>query len=690
MSNQLHDNTKITNTGLTDAFAKKAQTNALNTLASGVTWNGDINFDIMGNDFKSKVLELDQSMVTPQKCLEKTELDAETILLLNDLFDSYKVSTTSMSETERAMAWGLMFRYLYYVRSVRAAGKKSRLLFYYLFARLHTEFPQTCCALISLIPEFGYFGDLDVLITKMSHCLDVVEAALECYKKNLDADCTLLFGKPLADLRTTAETQKVKQINASLKTKSVAEIRAFVGPNRLSLAAKWFPREGKSGSAFRKSFLKKAFYPNGEIDELERISPNEAKTRMGYLEMLFRHVLSTLNQCLLTGESMMCEQKSEGRTWQHIPIAGAPAKFVTKYRKALANEDLKNQVPEYQQDTGNRYPEKEDRVLARRNLIKTLMEGKLKGAAQDIEKLSSIIYDHIEQTYDSQRCTLSKQLSVTERQVIAAQWSDLVAKLNEEITALIVKSKEEAEKAGELFLDPRNVIPIVDTSGSMGGAKVQHSAIGLGILGTSLSTMKGCLISFSNEPEVFHLDMSGDKDVFDHFLAIMNGPTGLSTNVDATYRLLLKMMVDSGTKETDFALMYLTDGQFDDQCYVPELGRVSPGQFQQTYVARLEKAFNDEGYNLPRTIFWNLNSKSPGFPVTSDMKGFQVVSGYSQTLMEQVFTGDYKYEVQADGSVKVTVDPWSSFLKALLNPAYDQVSQIVATTGEGCLKHLQK
>ena len=58
--------------------------------------------------------------------------------------------------------------------------------------------------------------------------------------------------------------------------------------------------------------------------------------------------------------------------------------------------------------------------------------------------------------------------------------------------------------------------------------------------------------------------------------------------------------------------------------------------------------------------------------------------------MIQVFTGDYKYELQADGSVKVSVDPWETFLKAILNPAYDQVSQVVSAVGEGCMKHLQK
>lgn len=697
-----------THTGLASAFAQMALANAQANLADGVTWNGDVNFGSMGSDFKAKFLELDQKMVTPQDNLKKAELDAGTVALLDSYVEAFKVATTSMSEVDRAKTWGLMFRYLYYVRSVRAAGKKSRLLFYYLFSRLYKEFPRTCCELLTLVPEFGYFGDLDVFISQMSNCPDVVDAALGVYKAHLDADCVLLWGKPLAELREKEMAKQVAQTNDSLKSMSVEQVRTFVGARRFSLAAKWFPREGKAGSAFRKEFLIKVFYPNGGIKELERISPSEAETRLGYLQMLLRRVLSSLNQCLLVGETMMCETAEDARTWADIPVAVAPAKFVTKYRKALANEKLKESVPEYMTETGNRFPDNEDRVLARQNLLKALIDGKLKGAAQDIDRLSKVIYSHLHHgSYNmGGRKTLSKTLTATERKVIASQWSDLVAKVKKEITDTIEESKKEAAESGELFLDPRNVIPVVDTSGSMESAKVQDTAVGLGILASNLSSMPGCLISFSERPEIFHLDMSGKSDVFDHFLAIMNGPSGLSTNVDATYRLLLNLMVSSGTKETDFALLFLSDGQFDAQCYCEPDSKASSSSsmqygfgysrtsssanFQKTFIARLEQAFTAKGYNLPRTVFWNLNSHAPGFSATADMKGLQAVSGYSQTLMIQVFTGDYKYETQADGSVKVSVDPWTTFLKAILNPAYDQVSQVVSAVGEGCLKNLQK
>lgn len=706
MSSYTISQNKNTNT-LAGAFASFAKSSAEESLKTGVTWNGDVNYSSLGDDFESKFLGFDQKMVTPQSCLKAAALDDDTRVLFDAHFNELMDFVRSKSDQERAKAFGLVFRYLFYVRSVRVAGKKSRLLFYYLFERLFTVFPKTCCALLSLVPDYGYFGDLDHLITQMSGIDVVVKAAEEVYLNHLNTDCQLIWGKPLNGVTKDEATS----LNEKLKTMTTEEVRAFIGAKRLSLAAKWFKREGKKNSGHRKEILVSVYFPNGGITDLEAskdpMARALAKKRLSYCQMVFRHVISALSQCLLVGETMMCEEDPEHRTWASIPLAVAPAKFMTKYRKALANEQLKVVPEEHQLETGNRFIDREDRVQCRKNLLKTLVEGKLKGAAQDIDRLSSVVFENITHNhygYNGARMSLSKTLSPTERLVIATQWKDLISKVKEEVIKAIETARAEAVESGEVWLDPRQVIPVVDTSGSMESARVQDKAIGLGILAAHLSTMPGCLISFSDKPEVFNLDMSGKADVFDHFLTIMNGPTGLNTNIDATYRVLLDLMVKSGIKETDFALLFLSDGQFDAQVTLPEESSSSlayrgygyynrepaSSRFQKTFLDRIEAAFKVKGYNLPRTVFWNLNCTSPGFPATSISRGVQLVSGYSQSLMLQVFTGDYKYEVQEDGTAKVSVNPWESFLKALLHQGYDQVSQVVASVGEGCLKHLAK
>lgn len=678
---------------LASAFPSFADAYKNNSLCDGFTWNGDINFSSLGDDFQSALLALDQKMVLPESARKSRQLDKQTASILDKYFKIFTEIVISLNDVDRAKAYGLMFRYLFYLRSVRVPGKKSRLLFYYLFVRLYVRFPATCLALIELIPEYGYFGDLDVIIDEMEEYPDVVTKAINVYIKYLDADCQTIFSKPISKV-TKNEAQ---ELNASLKTMNADQVRAFVGSRRLSLAAKWFKREGKYNSAHRDNILIQIYFPNGGIRDLQESSDNSAqelaKRRLNYCQMVFRNVITALSQCILVGEQMMCEQNEYHRTWADINHAIAPAKFLTKYRKALANEDLKKPVNENQIETGNRFANNYDRVQCRKNLLDVLIKGKLKGASQDIDRLSKIIFDHLELKNQGKRAHISPTLSSMERAVISAQWTDLVTNLKDKIFELIKQASEEALETQTQFIDPRNIIPIIDTSGSMVSARVQDKAIGLGILASYLSTMPGCLISFSEKPQVFNLDMSGKSDVFDHFVTIMNGPTGLSTNIDATYDVILELMKSANVTKTDFAMLFLSDGQFNSQVkFANDMERSTESalsKFNKTALGRLEHKFTLAGFTMPRTIFWNLNAQSPGFPASGVSKGVQLVSGYSQSLMIQVFTGDYEYELQTDGTTKVSVDPWTSFYKAITNVGYDPVMQIVANIGEGCFVHLR-
>jgi hypothetical protein len=656
---------QTTFTNLSEAFAKTFQDETFQNETFqdekyGLTENGDVQFAEMGQEFKDYLLELDHKMVLPITDQQKGELSLETKSVLDYHFDKCITAAKMMKDDEnKAEAFNLMFRYLFYLRSVRHDGKKAKLLSYYLFDRLHCEFPETAYALLSLFPEYGYFGDLNNIMTLMDYDNKIISTALSIYEKHLNKDCNIIFGKPLFEI----SNMEAETLNKKLKQYTTKELKEFLADKRVSLASKWFSSEGKKYSDIRDEFIKKYYYSKYDIESVssDDIIRSKAHKKFNYYQMTLRNVISTLRQCIMVGETMMCETNPNGRTWSDINHNNSPAGFTTKYRKALLNEELKSAVPEYNIETGNRHPMNPDRVECRKNLLKTLVEGKLKGAATDINKLSKIISNYVHSNLRS--------LSVYERKVISSQWNDIVSKLKEQIQEIVGLSK-------------LNIIPIVDTSGSMGSAQVDHIAIGLGILCSSLSTMVGCMISFSERPKVFHLDFSENKDVFDHFTTIMKGPTGLSTNIDLTYKTLLELMVMSGMKETDFSLLFLTDGQFDQQVIY------SNHESQQTFIQRIEKAFNDKGYNLPRSIFWNLNGMYPGFPATSSMKGVQMVSGYSQTLMKQVFIGDYKYEIMKDGSMKVDIDPWTTFHKAITCKTFDMVSIILCRTNEGVFSEL--
>jgi hypothetical protein len=336
---------------------------------------------------------------------------------------------------------------------------------------------------------------------------------------------------------------------------------------------------------------------------------------------------------------------------------------------ALLNESLKEVNTDAK--TGNR-TQRPDRIECRKSTLQAIAEGKLKGSQCDLDKLAGIIS--------------TGARSFGERSLINQQYKDLVRSVKEMVEEAVKLNVDNPE-----FLDPREVIPIVDTSGSMSSAKVNNIAILLGLLARALSTLPGCMISFSDKPEAFMVDLS--LDIFDQFETIRRGPTGLNTNVDATFRLVLDMMEQSGTTKSSMALLYLTDGQFDSGLVHFEGIQNSYNHhdtdtktkhiFENVFLGRMEKAFNDKGFNLPRIIFWNLYGKGSGYSATAEIQGVQMVSGFSQTIMKQLFTGEYKFvKNTVTGETRVNIDPWTSFSKAITGPTFEPVLRKVLETRE--------
>lgn len=653
---------------LTEAFAAMSAESKLSQ-----TTNGDVNYAEMGQEFKDFLLELDHGMISSPDEHKAGKLNQETKASIDFAFNKCINSIKMMTDEDmKVNAYHLMFRYMFYIRSVRASGKKSKLLFYNIYASMLREFPKSCMALLELVTEYGYFGDIDCIMQQIDYNADCVNAALNIYYKHLNADCIMLFGKQLNCIDNTM----AKEINTKLKPMTSDMIKEFTKGKHFSLAAKWMASEGKKFNDTRDLFITKVFYPkyNTDCASSDANVRTKAQLRKNYYQMTFRNILSALRQCLSVPEVNMCETNPEHRTWADIDHESAPAGFTTKNRKAILNEKLKESVPAYMEETGNRNPHDTDRVKCRQNLLEVISQGKLKSAADDLMKLTNIIGNGVS--------------SASERLVISAKWNAIITDLKQKVDAFCDAAKAEALAQGKTYLDPRCMIPAIDRSGSMSSANVDMIAIGLGIVATHLSTMPGCLMTYSDRPQVYRLDLS--KDVFEHFRVIMSGPGDLNTNIDAMYRELRNLMVMSNTKETNFALLILSDCQFDAQVRMDGCSNTTSFNtyFQQTFIKRMEAHFKEKGYNLPRTIFWNLNGRVPGFPVTGSMPGTQMVSGFSQSLMEQVFTGDYKYEVQTDGSVKVNTDPWTTFYKALMHESFNPVQNILSTVGEGCLAEL--
>jgi len=563
----------------------------------------------------------------------------------------------SMSKEDRETHIVLLFKLAYFSRAIRCQGGRSRVQFYVLLQKLRKQFPEETLTVVSLIPHYGCFQDVDHLVDVFTRNGDKdMRLSLLCiYRDFMTTDLSRLLGCSVMTLSIGDLHTRINLINTKLKVMNDKQLGQFLqqlSPGQFSWAGKWVKREGKKNSSHRDDLVRLMF----------GYTKSSSNKTMDYGRMVLRKCASVLSQCLRIPEHNMTEATSRG--WGDIQLKYIPSKATTMYRKALANET----------NDGSERSCREDRRKCAQNTMKAIMEGKLNGAQQDLKNLVDLIWDRIR---------TSSVLTDTERMMINAQWGKMVEFVNQLIEDTLAKDRQlrkDAIKAGdtspEPMRDPRAVLPVVDVSGSMSCANVMHYAIAMGIVCATISSIPGKLITFSTKPVVFDFDPKAD--IFDVFRKIQQCDWGMNTNLDATYHLLLREMNAARTAgmtiSTDFSLLVVTDGQFDNMISFgedtnsyghsrPVLGNLSGFD---SFQSRQEKAFTAAGFGVPLVVYWNMALNKSGFPVQSSTTGVKLVAGFSQTVMVEVMTSDYKTVIDPDTcSVKVGVTPLESFLKTM-------------------------
>jgi hypothetical protein len=188
----------------------------------------------------------------------------------------------------------------FHTRAIRG-GKGERALFYKMMEELNAEHPTICRAVADLIPEFGSWRDVFVLADKF-------------FGMTL---CGVLLNLAATQLRNDSITKEGE---------------------RISLCAKWAPREGKHGDGLARRLALLMF-------------PDAPTTRMAN----YRHLVAGLNRRLSTVETLM----SSGH-WADIKPSAVPLRAGKLYKSAFLNIVKKGETV-----TSLRYPDNEDRMACR-------------------------------------------------------------------------------------------------------------------------------------------------------------------------------------------------------------------------------------------------------------------------------------------------------------------------------------
>jgi hypothetical protein len=262
-----------------------------------------------------------------------------------------------------------------------------------------------------------------------------------------------------------------------------------------------------------------------------------------------------------------------------------PSKAMFKYRKAFRRND------------GERYQE----FLGRVSRGEVQLHADTLVPYELVEPYLSINWNR--------RCFM-RDISEEEKATLNATWASLPA-----------------------FGNGENALAVIDTSGSMysGGEPLPAAvALSLGLYFAEHNTgvFKNHFIEFSGSPQL--IEIKGDTFA-DRLRHVASFCKVADTNLEAVFDLILKAAVRNKVpqKELPATLYIISDMEFN--CCVRNA--------EATNFENAKKKFAAHGYQLPKIVFWNVQSRNRQQPVTRNEQGVALVSGCTPRIFSMICDG---------------------------------------------------
>lgn len=137
----------------------------------------------------------------------------------------------------------------------------------------------------------------------------------------------------------------------------------------------------------------------------------------------------------------------------------------------------------------------------------------------------------------------------------------------------------------------------------------------------------GMFLTFSGNPELQKLT----GNLVEKINQIKSAHWAMNTNIEAAMDKILDVAVRNRVPHEDMPeiLLVLSDMEFDG-CVEGE---------RTIYSVTVDK-FENAGYEMPKVVFWCLNSRSGNYPVTFNQNGTALVSGFSPAIMKSILSAN--------------------------------------------------
>ena len=196
-----------------------------------------------------------------------------------------------------------------------------------------------------------------------------------------------------------------------------------------------------------------------------------------------------------------------------------------------------------------------------------------------------------------------------------------------------------------------NVVVMADVSGSMAGRPMETS-IGLAIYFAehNKGDYHNLYMTFTDEPHFIQLREGATLK--ENVGQVMNTDVGYDTNLEKAFSYILKHAIRGNVKPEDMpeALVVISD---------MEINRMEKDYGQYSFIDAMRKRFEEEGYELPKIVLWNVEARNDTF--LHPHEDVIYVSGQSPSTFRS-FLGALKGETA-----------WDVMVKTLNDPMYDSV-----------------
>lgn len=187
--------------------------------------------------------------------------------------------------------------------------------------------------------------------------------------------------------------------------------------------------------------------------------------------------------------------------------------------------------------------------------------------------------------------------------------------------------------AQEDFAVGENALVVIDGSGSMyyGGKPLPATvALSLGIYFAerNVGSFHNHFITFSSRPQL--VEIKG-KTILEKVRYCHKYNEIANTNLQKVFELILRAAVKNKVPQSEMpsTLYIISDMEFD---------RCTEGA-DTTNFEYAKKLFTEAGYQLPKVVFWNVQSRNQQQPVTQNEQGVALVSGCSPRIFNMLKSG---------------------------------------------------